>query len=156
MDKRKSHAFGKDVYLLGKDAEGTSYWLEEAKWDCDWYWGGGYVETYTNNDYPSMSKDIVTHSHFDSMFFKANKNGYDAFTDFFYETPFDNKEIWKICELMKAFYIARQYSDMLFCGGAHYTSNPASEAIKSDTEYKRINETVIPELMRHLYEILSP
>lgn len=156
LQKKKSHAFGRDTYLLGQDAEGTKYWLEEAKWDCNWYWGGGYVETYTNNNYPSMSKDIISHSHFDSLFFNnANKNGHDAFQEFFVVTPFSDKEIWTICELMKSFYIARQYSDMLYCGGAHYTSNPARETIKNESEYKRINEVVIPSIMKALYNILE-
>ena len=157
LQKRKSHAFEKDVYLLGQDAEGTLYWLEEAKWDCDWYWGGGYVETYTNNNYPSMSRDITSHSHFDSMFFADNRlNGHDKFESFFEETPFTDKEIWKICELMKSFYIAKEYSNMLYTGGAHYTSNPSKEVIQNNDEYKRINEVVIPSIMENLYKILSP
>ena len=154
--KKKSHAFEKDVYFLGVDHEGTHYWLEEAKWDCDWYWGGGYVETYTNDERPGQSRDINSHSHFDSMFFKGNKNGYDAFKEFFAYTPFSNREIWTICELMKSFYIARQYSDMLFTGGAHYTSNPAKETIQNSKEYTRINDDVIPAIMKALYEILTP
>ena len=28
MKKQKSHAFGKDIYLLGKDSDGTLYWLK--------------------------------------------------------------------------------------------------------------------------------
>ena len=154
--KKKSHAFGKDVYLLGVDHEGTHYWLEEAKWDCGWYWGGGYVETFTNDEHPGQSRDINSHSHFDSMFFKGNKNGYDAFKEFFAYTPFTNNELWQICELMKAFYLARQYSDMLFTGGAHYTSNPAKETIQCLKEYGRINNEVIPALMKALYEVMSP
>lgn len=153
--KHKSRAFGKDVYFLGVDKEGTHYWLEEAKWDCDWYWGGGYVENYTYDTRPAFSSDIVCHQHFDGMFFKGNKNGFDMFKEFFAYTPFTDKEIWTICEIMKAFYIARNYSDMLFCGGAHYTSNPSKDIIKSETEYKRINEIVIPDLMKNLYEILG-
>lgn len=155
MDKCKSRAFKKDIYLLGKDENGVKYWLEEATWDCDWYWGGGYVETYTNNDYPHLAKDINSHQHFDGLCFKGNKNGYDAFKEFFVETPFTDKEIWKICELMKVFYIAREYSDMIHRGGAHYTVNPASEIIKNDAEYERINKIVIPAIMQNLYEILS-
>jgi hypothetical protein len=46
LSKRKSHAFGKDIYLIGKDKSGTNYWLESPSWDCDWYWGFGYIETY--------------------------------------------------------------------------------------------------------------
>ena len=45
MKKEKRKAFGKKIYLLGKDAEGVKYWLEEASWDCNWYYGFGYIET---------------------------------------------------------------------------------------------------------------
>ena len=50
MKKQTTTAFKKKIYLLGADAEGTKYWLEAPSWDCDWYWGFGYVETYTNNN----------------------------------------------------------------------------------------------------------
>lgn len=156
MKKYKSHAFGKDCYLLGETADGTRYYLEQAKFDCGWYWGGGYVETYTNNRFPELSKDIDSHQHFDSLFFhNPNKNGYDAFKDFFAETPFTDKEVWEIVELMRSFYIAREYSDMIHRGGAHYTENPAKEIIKNDEEYDRINKTVIPAIMSELYKILG-
>ena len=58
IKKEKDHAFGKDVYLLGKDAEGVKYWLESPSWDCGWYWGFGYVETYQRNWRPSLARDI--------------------------------------------------------------------------------------------------
>ena len=155
MNKLKAHAFGKDIYLLGRDANGTNYWLEEATWDCDWYWGGGYVETYTNNRNPERARDIESHQHFDDLFFKGNINGFTSFKNFFVETPFTNKEIFQICELMKAFYIAREYSDMVYRGGTNYTENPAKEFIKSDVIYKTINELQIPNIMKKLYEILE-
>jgi hypothetical protein len=153
--KHKSHAFGQDVYFLGRDKDGIHYWLEEAKWACGWYWGGGYVENYTNDTRPAFSKDILCHQHFDGMFLNGNKCAFDMFKEFFVYTPFTDKEIWTICELMKAFYIARKYSDMLFCGGAHFSSNPSSEVIKNEKEYNRINKIVIPDLMNNLYKILG-
>lgn len=155
MEKRKSTAFGKTIFLLGKDNNDTNYWIESASWDCSWYWGFGYVETYTNNSNPARSKDINSHQHFDSLFFKGNKCGFDSFKELLVETPFTDSEIWKICELMKSFYIARSYSDMLHCGGAHYTTNPARDVIKSEDEYERINNCVIPEIINELYLILE-
>lgn len=147
--------FNKDCYFIGQDVNGTNYFLEGVTWDCDWYWGGGYIETYTNNNNPVVSRDIESHQHFDSLFFKGNKNAYDAFKEFFPVNPFTDSEIWKICELMKSFYIAREYSDMISRGGAHYTSNPAAEIIKSSDEYERINKKVIPAIMKELYAILG-
>lgn len=155
MNKRKTIAFGKDVYLLGSDRNGKKYWLEQAKWDCGWYWGGGYIESYTNNNFPERLIDLESHNHFDSLFFKGNKNAHDEFLEFFKETPFSDSEVWKICELMKSFYIAREYSEMIYRGGANYTTNPAADVIKSQDEYKRINEKVIPSIMSELYKILS-
>lgn len=156
LKKKSVIAFGKRVFLLGVDSNKDAYWLESATWDCDWYWGGGYVETYTNNWRPDKSTDIKSHSHFDSMFFRVkNKHGFDAFKSFFVDTPFSDSEIWEICELMKSFYIAREYSDMLYEGGAHYTSNPAKTAIQSKNEYNRINNKVIPTIMHELYKILG-
>ena len=155
VNKQKRHAFNKDVYFLGQDEEGVSYWLEAASWDCSWYWGGGYVKTYINNRSPEKSRDINSHQHFDGLFFKGNKNARDLFIEFFPVHPFTDSEVWKICELMKAFYTARQYSDMLHCGGAHYTTNPAADVIKSEEEYNRINQNVIPAIMQELYKILE-
>ena len=154
-EKYFMHKFGKDCYFIGKDKDGTNYFLEAATWDCNWYWGGGYVETYTNNHNPVASKDIASHQHFDNLFFNGRKNGYNAFKEFLPVNPFTDTEIWKICELMKSFYTALKYSDMLHNGGAHYISNPAAEIIKSNDEYERINKKVIPAIMKKLYVILG-
>ena len=158
LDGKKKYVmnkFGKDCYFIGQDKAGTNHFLEATTWNCGWYWGGGYVETYTNNNNPVKSADIDGHQHFDGLFFNGKKNSYDAFKDFFSVNPFTDSEIWTICELMKSFYIARQYSDMLYSGGAHYTINPAADIIKSDDEYERINKKVIPAIMQNLYEILG-
>ena len=44
---------------------------------------------------------------------------------------------------------------MIYRGGAHYTKNPCADIIKNSEEYKRINESVIPSLLKKLYQILS-
>ena len=82
-------------------------------------------------------------------------NGFDKFKNFFVKTPFSDREIWQICELMKSFYICREYSDTINRGGAHYTTNPAADIIKTETEYRRINDTVIPAIAENLYKILE-
>lgn len=155
MKKRKDHAFGKDIYLLGKDEEGILYWLESAKWDCNWYWSIGHVETYTNNINPCKARDISSHQHFDNLFFNGLSNGFDNFKSFFSETPFNDNEIWKILEIIKSLYTLRKYSDMLHIGNSQYSSNPCKEIIKNEEEYQRINEVVIPTLNKELYKILS-
>ena len=60
--KHKSHAFGKDVYFLGT-LRGVPQWLEEPTWDCERYWGCGYIEEYTRPTLPAASRDISSHTH---------------------------------------------------------------------------------------------
>lgn len=153
--KRVFSWHGKTYYYLGKDESRTNYYLENAHFDCEWYWGIGYIESFTNNNRPELSKDIVTHEHFDSKILNGKSNGFDNFKQVFPVNPFSDNEIWKICELMKSAYTARHYSDMLHIGGAHYTSNPAKETIQNETEYNRINKSVIPAIMTELYKILK-
>ena len=155
MKTQKSHAFGKDIYLLGKDSDGTTYWLEAARWESDWYWGGGYIKTYTNNRHPEKAKHIRSHQHFDGLFFNKYVSAYTLFKDLFSKTPFTDSEIWKLLELMKAFYIAEEYSSMIHIGGANYTTNPAKEAIQDTAEYERINKKMIPAIMDEIYKIME-
>lgn len=156
MNKQTDCAFDKDVYLLGTDKEGVRYWLEQGTWDCDWYWGIGYVETYKSNRQPHTARDIDSHQHFNRLFFNKGINGHDAFKAFFAETPLSDREIWTLCELMKSLYIFREYSDTIHTGGAHYTTNPCKETIQNASEYERINKTVIPALLAEVYKLLSP
>ena len=151
MDKSVVKKHGKNCYLIGKGTDGLKYYLEEGSWDCEWYWGFGYVESYI-----PRGGHFRSHSHFDIMFLNNhNKNGYDVFKEFFAETTLDDSETWKLLELMRSFYTARAYSDMLHIGGAHYTSNPARTIIQNDTEYERINKQVIPAIMTEVYKILG-
>lgn len=155
MKKQKTKAFGNTVYLLGKDSEGTQYYLEKPGFECGWYWGAGYVETYTNNEHPAMSRDIKSHQHFDILFFRGPSHGFDNFKSFFMETPLSDKELWKLMEIMKSIYTIKEYGEFIYRGGANYTSNPCQNIIKDDTEYKRINGVVMPALIDALDKILS-
>lgn len=155
MNKKVFKWHGKFYYLLGRGVDGEMYYLEQATWDCEWYWGIGYVETFTNRRCPQASKDISSHQHFDGLFFNKGKNGYDAFKEFFAETPLSNKEIWVLLECMKSLYITRDYSDVLHRGGANYTNNPCATTITNKTEYARINKIVIPALLEKVYTTLE-
>ena len=155
MLKRKEHAFGKDIYLLGKDKNGKLYWLEEPSWDCGWYWGCGYVECYTNNLNPQRARDINAHQHFDGLFFNRQKNGWDNFKEFFVETPLTDNELWKLLELMKTIYTLKDAAEVLGRGGSHYTSNPCKDVIINTEEPSRLNDEVLPALFGEVKTLLT-
>lgn len=154
MEKEKSKAFGKDIYLLGADEEGTRYWLEEATFDCDWYWGFGYIETYTNNKNPGLARDINSHEHYDSKILKEGVFPED-FRKIFIDTPLTDNEIWKLNELMKSFYTIREYMDTIYRGSAHITNNPCQEIIKNEKEWLRLKNEVLPSIFKEVYNLLE-
>jgi hypothetical protein len=67
IKKTNYRMFGKNIYLIGINTQGEKVFLEHPSWDCGWYWGFGYLETYTNNRQITRSKDISGHSHFSNF-----------------------------------------------------------------------------------------
>jgi hypothetical protein len=170
MEKETSHAFGKDVFLLGKDEEGKTVWLEEPKWDCGWYWGFGYVETYTGN-HPSHSRDIQSHTHFSSLvgaqeYYDTEKgcfrkgeyihNVYDS--PRLVETAFSYNEGWKLSELFRQFYLLQKMAE--FAGrekpNCHVTSDSGVDHGDMKEWSEHINKVMIPKITAKIMEILSP
>jgi len=168
--KKTNNAFGKEIFLLGRGEDGTNYWLEKASWDCGWYWGFGYVETYTNNKNPHLSKDIQSHTHIDSSFMGQMKeydfqkkctinteyvhNIFDA--PLLAETTFTEKEGWQLSELFKSFYSLKECAGIFGKGGCNVTTNPCSELIKNEDWAKHINHEILPLIFEKIYTILSP
>ncbi len=154
LDKKKSHAFGKDVYLLGQDIDGINYWLEAPKWDCGWYWGFGYIETYSNNNVPNRAKDIDSHSH-------AHKFMSEYFTEWNGSKPilsnktFNDSEGWELSELFEQFYFLRSAAENFGRGKCH-TSDTKINTWKKPELVKEINDKLIPEVTARILEILTP
>jgi len=158
ISKRKSNAFGKTVYLLGKNKYGDYLWLEEGRWDCDWYWGFGYVETYTNNKNPSKSHDINSHTHINGLIFKKIDGKYlhhwNEQPDL-EETTLTEKESWEFSDLMKSFYTLSETAQIYHQGNSHLTSNHLI-TLKNKRAENRINQKEIPVIMTRIYQILEP
>jgi len=154
LNKRKKHAFGKDIYLLGSDCEGIFYWLESPTWDCDWYWGFGYMETYTNNKNPQYARDINSHQHADKFMSKW-------FTEWNGSKPillvktFTNKEGWELSELFEQFYFLKDAAENFGRGKCH-CANTLIPLWKKPELIKEINEILIPQVTARILEILSP
>ena len=141
--EKRTRDNGKSYFLGYTKVNGrrSAIYLRTPSWDCGWYWGLGYC---FGGGY--------SHTHFDSLF--------PLYKDFFeLETPFTEKEMWLIYELMTELYTLRKYADMMHMGGAHITdSNKAlrSDALSNEHEYKRINEVLIPAVWSELKAILEP
>jgi len=153
IKKRKSHAFGKDIYLLGK-GDGINYWIESPSWDCDRYWGFGYIETYTNNKNPKLSKDIASHSHADNFMseYFTEWNGSKPILE---DCTFDEEEGWELSELFKQFYHLKEQAEFWDRG----KMNCADTKIKNWENKEladKINKEIIPIITTRILEILTP
>jgi len=170
LKKKTSFAFRKEIYLLGQDEDGINCWLEEPKWDCGWYWGFGYIITYTNNRNPYLAKDINSHSHFDG--FVGTQEEYDHDKGCFvkgeyihniYNSPrlaktvFSEKEGWKLSELFKQFYLLQDMARFCHQGNTNTCIVEGfnhSENIKG--WWETINFEMIPKVTNEILKILTP
>jgi hypothetical protein len=146
-------------------------YLEDFSWDCEWYWGGGYIG---NKNF---------HAHFDGAFLsepdsrghclgsfydpwtrlpeyleESNvsriKNGASVWEDlsFFLDDPqYNANEWWRIKDLFKQFYALRAAAEVFHSGG-HCTSKGRADAEISPemeaTINKHISEVIIPEIRK--------
>lgn len=147
MNKKTINKFG-EHYLIGIDSEGVYHYLEAPSWDCGWYWGFGYIHTFTNNRSPELSKDINSHYQMDSLKFNPKPSN-------LVDTPFNDKEWYQLWELSKTIYSLREIAAVYNRGGSHITSNPLSEMIKNNDECDRINKILIPALWSEMVKILE-
>ena len=152
IEKKVSRAFNKNIYLLGRDEDGTNYWMEEPTWDCGWYWGLGYIETYTNNRSPAHSKDINSHEHFDTKFLDK---GYETYKKFFKESVLDNSEIWKLLELMRTCYTLSSAAGLFERGSSHITHNDCYDIIKDQKIYEEIVKVKLPAVISEVCNLLG-
>lgn len=153
MKKQTIEKFGNKYYLLGtRKEDNKKVWLEEGSFNCNWYWGVGYVEVFNHN-----YTDISEHTHFDSLFLK--RNIHDSFKNYFKETTLSDNEIWQLLELMQTIYTLREMSDTIHRRGSHITTTNIEREIFNDNIYKnmydKINNDTIPALLNTVYELLE-
>ena len=129
--------------FIGK-VDGKSIYLSAPSWDCDWYWGFGYLG---NNN---------IHYHIDGI--DKDVNLHDAIVNHFDEGTFivkDNHDIYTLAELFKTFYTLKETAEVLGRGGSHITDNPLKHVIVNKDEVTRINQVVLPAIFEAIYDILD-
>ena len=128
-------------FLMGQ-VDRYNIYLSAPSWDCNWYWGFGYLG---NRD---------CHYHLDGI--NHNKNMYDAIIEHFGDTLTISKEdLWTFCELMKSAYALTETAEVLGRGGSHYTDNPCKDIIMNTVETTRINTVVLPAIFDAVYDMLT-
>lgn len=151
MKKKKITVFNGVYYLLGQDSEETNYYLQAPSWDCEWYWGFGYITTFTNNKCPEKSRDIESHQHADKFY----PEWMGAKNSFITNPTFSVDEGWEMAELFKQFYFLKDAADHFERGKCH-VADTKIELWKKPWLTKEINEEILPKVMNRIIEILTP
>jgi hypothetical protein len=152
--KKKTIYYSGTHFLLGIDRQGSKVWLEDFSWDCGWYWGGGYLHTFTNNSNPEASRDISSHYHFDGINNGKNINLFDAFNEHFTKSVLSENEIWQLCDLMKSFYTMRESAEWFKDGKSNYTTIKGAKARPKMA--KLCNWIIENEIIPKVKKLLTP
>lgn len=125
--------------------DGEAERLSAPSWNCGWYWGFGYIGNRN------------LHHHIKGLTKYENINLFDAIKKYYGDTLTikEDTDLWTFCELMETFYALKEAAGVLGRGGSHYTTNPVADVIKSETETRRINETVMPAIFDALEDVLK-
>ena len=153
LNKKVINKFGTH-YLLGEDENGLKYWLEEPTFDCGWYWGLGYIHTFTNNRQPTRSVDINSHEHFDSKFM-MNYGSVDGYLDFFKKSVLDSHETYRLFELMSCAYTLSKMAGICERGSAWVSKNDCYDTLKDQNWYLEIIQKKLPAVISEICNLLG-
>lgn len=152
---KKTTRHNGNLALLGKTHNGDKVYLARARWDCDHYYGFGYLKIFEPN-----KREYYAHTHWDSYFTgkkhvtpeKVDNSHHNAADGKLAETPFTESELWKLCDLMQTFYTLKEASQVYHLGNSHLTGKTHG-MIKNEDVKKQIDQdtyTVIREIQELL------
>ena len=145
MKKETKQINGGKNYLLGKDKEGIKHWLLAPSWDCDWYWGFGWIETYGK---------YRSHSHADN-FISEYFTEWNGSNPILKEQTFNEKEGWELTELFNQFYHLREQAEFWGRGKMHVADTEIKNW-KDEKLANKINKEMIPVITKRITDILTP
>ena len=151
-----SNEYPNKVYIGNNEGQPIS--LSAPSWDCDWYWGFGYLGNSRCHYHVDGLKTREWYDVEKGCFRSERLNLYDGFKKHFGSSLVikEDKNLWTLCELFETFYTLKETAEVLGRGGSHYTTNPLAEKIKNPAEVERINKVLLPAIFAEIYKILLP
>ena len=125
---------------------GESVFLEKHSWDCDWYWGLGYLET--------------SHSHFHFRNVVPNESGENHLVfDSGYTIKLDPRlNGWVLMELFAQAYVLKDVAEMYYIGHVGIGDARGLGIEKNREKAKELNselETILNNIWEYIVESLE-
>ena len=126
--------------------KGEGIYLSRPSFDCDWYWGFGYIGNRN------------CHYHLDGIGKGKNINFRDALIQHFGDTFIIKKDsaLWQFAEIVLTIYTLKKSAELFHLGGSHMTTNPGAAMLKKSEWENEINHVLIPAQILEMYKILLP
>lgn len=147
----------KKQILLGYVDKKPIY-LTAPKWECNWYWGFGYLGNVDSHYHIDGLTTQETFNNEKKCFETWRGHLFDGFKRHFDKGTFivnNDNDLWKLCELFQSYYELSRIAEVFGRGGCNYTTNPCSEYIIDKTKAKEINEVILPQIFDEIYKILK-
>jgi hypothetical protein len=132
-------------------------YLSAPSWDCDWYWGFGYLGNKTMHFHVNGLKTIDRYNVEKNVREYEFVNLFDGFKKKFGDSLVvtDDKDLWKLCDLFQSFYTLKEVAALYRGGCSHYTDvNNIGLNLTNLAQYKEINYELIPKIFDAIYDIL--
>jgi hypothetical protein len=104
---------------------GEFIYLHKASWDCDWYWGFGYL----SDKYKRL------HTHFDGNFLQGSEYAHEIFES----TKITDDEWWVIRDLFIQAYALRKTAEVYRYGGHQTFKEGVTNIIKNEEMCTKLN-----------------
>ncbi len=117
---------------------GEKIYLTKHSWDCDWYWGFGYIG----------NKDL--HTHFNIVFLETTR--YTP-KEIFDTCIFDSKTWWVLRDLFVQAYALKKAAEIYQHGGHQTTLTGTTDMIKDLNKAEILNKD-LEKILNKIWEIV--
>lgn len=119
---------------------GEKIYLEMHSWDCNWYYGMGYIGNRN------------LHTHFDITFLN-NDSSYDI-KDIFEKTPLTQSQWWLLRDLFIQAYALRKCAEV-YRNGGHQTSKKGITDIIENSEMENKLNADLKIVLDMIWDVLQ-
>lgn len=132
----------KEKIYLGKGKagmlEGENIYLLKHTWDCDWYWGFGYIGN--SNSHSNFKENLLTKETSISKLLDNPQYSQDSW--------------WIIRDLFKQAYVLKDCAEIYRHGGHQTFSKGTTDIIKDEEMCKRLNSD-LEKVLNKLWSFLQ-
>lgn len=142
--------------FLGINQYDEKVYLVAPRFECDWYWGFGYLQTKNSHYHVDGLTTIYKYNNEGKQVIEKRMHLFDGFKEHFKTFIIkDDKDLWTLCELFNSFYQLKQVAELFYRGGTNITTNPCRDIIKDLNKSTEINNIVLPKVFDEIYKIFE-